>query len=294
MGGSSLSLAFLAVALSACGTPRAAYAPEDPLSGAKPPRSVGAFSAVFPEGWELSEGVMTLPVVAMLRHDTAHGEAAVVVERYGQGGAELGQEEFVAHLALGRAPALSRHGAGADALPAYHDIRFALSERRIGPDDPWRDSLGQRLEPPKLSAVEGKRFLVGGDAYRLYRCSKLGAWGVLADYRRALAAGRLDEFRTKTPPEERRLVSACFNSFVAHAVADGRPVPPLPRPSLSSLRGLAREEWERGAVMRRERECVLLKDAPGGFWVLRLRAPEDAFDGLHPAFLAFARTFRPT
>lgn len=67
----------------------------------------------------------------------------------------------------------------------------------------------------------------------------------------------------------------------------------MSRPSLSSLRGMARDEWERGTVLRRERECVVLRDAPDGFWVLRLSAPERAFDLEHPAFLAFVAGFRP-
>lgn len=283
----------LVLLLAACAGTEPAYAPEDPLSGAKPPRSVNGFSAVFPNGWELSDGVMGRPVAAMLRRETAFGDAAIVVERYGPGWGEVGKEEFVAHLVTGRPPVASRHAAGGEDLAAYHDLRFTLSERSIGPDDPWKGSLGQTWPPPKLSPVEGKRFLVGGEAYRLFRCGKLGAWGVLADYRRAQAAGKVEEFRTSHPPEERRLVSSCFNSFVAHAVAEGRPLPPMSQPSLSSLRGMARDEWERGAVMRRERECVVLRDGPGGFWVLRLRAPEGAFELEHRAFLAFVAGFRP-
>lgn len=282
-----------AAALAACAGPRAAYAPEDPLSGAKPPRTVNGFSAVFPEGWELSDGVLTLPAAALLRRDTAFGEADIIVERYGPGGAALSKEEFLAHLVAGRPPVASRHAAGGEVLAAYHGLRFTVSERAVGPDDPWKGSLGQRWEAPKLSPVEGKRFLVGGEAYRLYRCGRLGAWDVLADYRRAQHAGKVEEFRASHPPEERRLISNCFNSFVAHAVAEGKPLPALPRPSLSALRGIAREEWERGAVLRRERECVVLRDAAEGFWVLRLRAPEAAFEDVHAAFLAFVAAFRP-
>lgn len=290
---------FLLIFCAACTGPRpypgarAGYSSEDPLSGAKPPRTVAGFSAVFPEGWELSEGVMSLPATAMLTRDTAFGQATIIVERYGEGGAAVGKEEFLAHLVSGRPPVASRHAAGGNDLAAYHDLRFTLSERIVGADDPWKNALTQRWGPPKLSPVEGKRFLVGGEAYRLFRCGKLGAWGILADYRRAQKAGKVEEFRSTHPAEERRLISNCFNSFIAHAVAEGRPVPALSQPSLSSLRGMAREEWERGAVMRRERECVLLRDAPKGYWVLRLRAPEGAFDDEHPAFLTFAAAFRP-
>lgn len=283
----------LVLLLAACAGPAPTYSPEDPLSGAKPPRTVNGFSAVFPNGWELSDGVMGRPVAAMLRRETAFGGASIIVERYGPGWGDVRKEEFVAHLITGRPPVPSRHAAGGEDLAAYHGLRFSLSERSIGPDDPWKGSLGQIWKPPKLSLVEGKRFLVGGEAYRLFRCGRLGVWRVMGDYRRAQAAGKVEEFRASHPPEERRLVSSCFNSFVAHAVAEGRPVPPMPRPSLSALRGMAREEWERGAVMRRERECVVLRDSPDGFWVLRLRAPEDAFELEHRAFLVFVAAFRP-
>lgn len=284
-----LALAFL---LSACAGPQVAYSPEDPLSGARPPRTLAGFSAVFPTGWEASDGVMSEPVAAVLRKETAFGQADIIVERYGPGA--IGKEEFAAHLVSGTPPVQSRHTAGGDVLAAYHDLRFTLSERSIGPDDPWKLALTQRWDPPKLSPIEGKRFLVGGEAYRLYRCGKLRAWGVLADYRRAQASGKLEEFRNTHPPEERRLVSNCFNSFVAHSVAEGRPLPPMSQPSLSTLRGMARDEWERGAVLRRERECVVIRDGPVGFWVLRLRAPEAAFEETHGAFLAFLAAFRPT
>ncbi|TBR25822.1 hypothetical protein EPO15_01470 [bacterium] len=279
--------------LASCAGPQPAYTPEDPLSGAKPPRTYNGFLASLADGWETSDGVLSAPVSAMFRRETAYGAADIVVERYGQGGAALDKEEFVAHLVTGAPPLQSKHAAGGEVLAAYHDLRFTLSERSIGPDDPWKGALTQKWAPPKLSPVEGKRFLVGGEAFRLFRCGKLGAWDVIADYRRAQAAGKVEEFRSTHPPEERRLVSNCFNSFVAHAVAEGRALPPLPRPSLSTLRGMAREEWERGAVMKRERECVVLKDAPGGFWVLRLRAPEQAFELEHATFLAFVGSFRP-
>ncbi|MBI3298492.1 MAG: hypothetical protein HYZ75_10035 [Elusimicrobia bacterium] len=291
-------------ALAACATPQPVYQADDPLSGARPARlfyetgtssGTAAFTAVLPLDYTPSDGILLAPVVAVLRRDTAFGEAAIVVERYGeQWGSALGREEFAAHLVEGRAPAPTQHQAGGRAVTAYHDLRFTLSERRIDADDPWAGVLGRRIEPPKLSPMEGRRFPVGGEAYRLHRCRRMGAWDVLADYRRAQAAGLLEAFRQTHPPEERRLVSTCFGSAVAHAVSEGRPVPPIPKPSSGRLRAMARQEWERGVVTRQERECVVLLDVPGGFWALRLRAPEAGFPAEHAGFLAFAAGFKPS
>ncbi len=298
--------AFLALgaAVAGCAAPgRPVYDSADPLSGHRAPETVyGAgtstgtraalFMAVLPLDFAVSEATVQSPVAAVLHRDTAFGETAIIVERYGESdGAPVNREDFIAHLADGRPAAASLHGP----LTAYHGLEFRVTDRRIGPDDPWREALGVEVSPPKLSPIEGRRFLVGGEAYRLYRCLQKDAWGVLGDYRRAQAAGKPDSFRSSHPPEERRLVSACFGSWVAHAVAEGRPLPPLPRPSHGALRGLAREEWERGAVTRRELECVVLLDAGGsGFWALRLRAPSEAFAAEHAAFLDFVATFHPS
>ena len=282
----------LAAALLAagCTSPEPAYHPSDPLSGARPPAEFNGFSAVLPEGYAASEGVMGAPVAAMFRRDTPFGEADIVLERYGERwGSPVGRTDFVKNLREGPAPRAVRHGA----FTAYHALPFELGERNITPDDPWAATLGGRFPPPRLSPVEGRRFLAGGEAYRAWRCVKLGAWGVLADYRRAQAGGKVEQFRTSHPPEDRRLVSACFGSTVSRLVAEGKPVPPIPKPSLMSLRALARQEWERGVVVRRELQCVAVVDIPGGFWAVRLRAPENGFAAEHEAFLAFLETFSP-
>jgi hypothetical protein len=65
------------------------------------------------------------------------------------------------------------------------------------------------------------------------------------------------------------------------------------KPSLYRLRLMAREEWAYGASMKVEREAVHLRDAPGGFYALRLRAPKDRFAEELPGFLRFAAEFSP-
>lgn len=273
----------------ACTAPQPVYHPSDPLSGSKPPTEFDGFSAVVPEGYARSEGVMGAPVAAMLRRETPFGEAAIVAERYGERwGSPVSRADFVTHIKEGPAPKAVRHGA----YTAYHALPFELSERNVTPDDPWASTLGGRFAPPRLSVAEGRRFLVGGEAYRVWRCGKLGAWGILADYRRAQAGGKVEQFRSSHPPEERRLVSACFGGAVSRLVAEGKAVPHIPKPSMMSLRALARQEWERGVVVRKELQCVAVLDAPGGFWALRLRAPEDGFAAEHDAFLAFLETFQ--
>lgn len=302
MRGLSVFLALSAALLGCVSQGRPVYEAGDPLSGHRPPENVfgsGAstgtrvaiFAAVLPRDFTVSDALFQSPVAAVLHRDTAFGETAIVVERYGgKTGAPVGREEFAAHLADGRPAAASSHGP----LTAYHGMEFKVTERRISPDDPWREALGTQDQPPKLSPMEGRRFLVGGEAYRLYRCLRKDAWGVLGDYRRAQAEGKLESFRNSHPPEERRLVSACFGSWVAHAVGEGRPLPPIPKPSSGTLRAMAREEWERGAVTRRELECVVTIDsAGGGFWTLRLRAPAAAFADEHSAFLEFISSFKP-
>lgn len=294
----------LLAALAACAAPQPGYRADDPLSGARPAQTfygtaassgTALFAAVMPLDYTASEGTLLAPVEAVLRRDTAFGESAIVVERYGQAwGTNLSREAFTAHLVEGRPPKASEHPVAGRSFTVYHDLRFTVSDRRIDNDDPWAGILGQHWLPPKLSAVEGRRFPVGGEAYRLHRCLKLRAWDVLGDYRRAQAGGTLEAFRQSHPAEERRLVSTCFGNAVAHAVAEGRTVPRIPKPSRGRLRSMARVEWERGVVTRTERECVALLDAPGGFWVLRLRAPEMAFAAEHPAFLAFLASFKPS
>ncbi|MBI5596597.1 MAG: hypothetical protein HY928_10955 [Elusimicrobia bacterium] len=278
----ALALTLLALG---CSSPAPTYHASDPLSGSRPPTPLNGFSAVLPEGYLPSEGVMGDPVAAMLRRDTPYGEAAIVAERYR---APISREDFVAHLKEGPAPKASRH----EAFTVYHGLPFELGERNIPPDDPWASTLGGRFAPPRLSPLEGRRFLVGGEAYRVWRCEKLNAWGVLGDYRRAQRRGKVDEFRASHPPEDRRLVSACFGGVVSRLVAEGKPVPAIPRPSMMGLRALARQEWERGTVIRRERQCVAVVDSKDGFWALRLRAPDIGFETEHEAFLGFLAAFQ--
>ncbi|MDE2292137.1 MAG: hypothetical protein KGL53_08650, partial [Elusimicrobia bacterium] len=228
---------------------------------------------------------------AILRRDTPFGESDILVEHYPAG--SVSRADVAAHLTDGPAPTPVRHSWGGRSFEAYHDLRFTVNARSVGPEDPWQDSLGSDVPPPRLSLLEGRRFLPGGDAYRLYRCGRKDAWGLLADYRSAQRKGKTDAFLNSHGPEDRRVISACFGLWAAQAMSQGLPVPRFPHPGLLTLRARAREEWEMGVDTRRERECVVFLDGKaGGFWVLRLRAPAEQFEAEHPGFVRFAGSFQ--
>ncbi|MFH1726162.1 MAG: hypothetical protein ABII00_16255 [Elusimicrobiota bacterium] len=299
------SIALLCLLAAACSGSRPAYSPEDPLSQkprAEPfyeaARSTAAaepggrllFRALVPEGYRRSEGRLTAPVVAVFSKDVYEGEAAIVVERYSEAdGNAVSKESFLRNLNPRPGEvSLGRHSIGGRSFEVYHGIEFTSFDRRIQPNDPYADALGAAIRPPRLSLFERRRFPPGGNAYRLYRCRKLGAWGLLGDYRRLRAKERLEEFQAEHGGRgDRRLLATCFGSTVAWAVAQGETVPRIPKPSRRRLRIMAREEWTHGASRRVERECVHLRDIPGGFLVLRFRAARHSFRREHEAFETF-------
>ena len=72
------------------------------------------------------------------------------------------------------------------------------------------------------------------------------------------------------------MVAACFGHSILQDMLKGAPLPSLPMPGMSRLKAMAGEEWEHGASRVRERAIVHLRPVPGGFFVLRLRAPRTA------------------
>lgn len=298
----------LGLALLAAGCARGtapAYAPEDPLAGApkietfyrvlRATEPAAVFRAALPEGYARMEGRLNAPVAAIFTKPVHGGEASLIVERYGgEWGEELDRESFLRNLTpAGQAPPAGRHALAGREFLVYHGLDFERYTHAVQAGDPYADYLGRRYPPPRLSLFENRRFAPGGQAYRLYRCRKLGAWGMLADYNRALRSGRLGEFRRELQPADRRVLAACFGNHTLLLMETGKPAKAPPKPSLYKLRAIAREEWTMGASRSVERECVSLIDLPAGFLALRLRAPRHAFADEHAAFELFLGSFVP-
>jgi hypothetical protein len=290
-----------AALVAACSASRTAYGPGDPLAGGSAPElfavpgSSAAFTAAVPQGYARAEGG-GLPVAAMFVRTLPGGEADIVVERYTESVDGIGAETFAENLGPKEsARFLTLHKAGGKTLEAYHGMDFESYARQIPVDDPYSDSLGKSIAPPRLSLLEGRRFPKGGDAYRLYRCRKLGAWAILADYRRARGKGQAagGSFWERLPPADRGIAAACFGRHAAAAMRDGAEAPEAAKPSRYRLRIMARDEWLHGAARVVDRECVHIRQAPDGFWAVRLRAPRPAFAREHKAFESFLGSFEP-
>jgi len=285
---------------------RTAYGPDDPLTLRTPPRdfyqsslsSAAAegkpplFRAAVPAGYAVSDGLMGAPVAAIMTKAMPDGEVAVTVELYGEADGGLDPESFVRRLSPGTPPAPGRHVVDGKSFEVYHGIDFESFSRRIQVDDPHKASLGT-ITLPGLSPLGRRKFPVGGDAYRLYRCRKLGAWGMLGDYRRAQRRGEGKGFFDRLGTQDRRVLSACFGRTAVAAMEAGSPPPRVRKPAVRELRLMARDEWTHGASRRVERECVHIRPVPGGFFVLRLRAPLDDFADEHGFFEAFLSSFEP-
>ncbi|OGR60635.1 MAG: hypothetical protein A2X36_04845 [Elusimicrobia bacterium GWA2_69_24] len=244
----------------------------------------------------MADAIVSEPVLLMIAKEVYGGEAAVVVERYAvQDGNAVDKETFIKNLLPDQREVRPvQHTIGGQTFSVYHGLDFTFYDRRIGPGDPYSDALAGSIQPPKLSWLEGRRFPIGGEAYKLYRCRRLGAWDVLGDYRRALASGKVEDFLSKIRGStDGKLIAPCFGRTVMHAVAERQPVPKIQKPSMARLRIMARDEWAHGAARRLERECLHLRDVPGGFLVLRFRAPKDAFKREHAAFEAFLEGLTP-
>lgn len=245
-----------------------------------------------PPGYQQAAAIAP-PIVAYYSKRLYDGEAALMVERYKEAdGADLGL--FLRNLGLGPDPKPVKRKAGGAAFEVYEGLQVESFTRLITPEDPYSDALGTG-RPPRLSLFESARFPKGGEAYRFYRCRKLGAWGVLSRYRKLRARGEdLYPFETKeldTPT--RKILAACFGQGLLYAMTQGQEVPDVPKPSGYRLKIMAREEWAYGASKKVELECVHVRPVPGGFYVLRLRAPKSDFKAERPAFDRFMAAFQP-
>jgi hypothetical protein len=280
--------------LGACAQPGPKYKADDPLSNTPTAKDRGKFRAVILEEYRATTGRLELPIVAMFSRDTGDGDAALIVERY-ENSAGITPAAFTANLKNGKKAATPKSiTLDGTAYEIFTDLEFVRYVGRVPRGDPYRNALGAKHAPPRLSLIERRRFLPGGRAYKLYRCKKAGAWGILADYHRAYAKGDLKGFRSRgLSPAERRLLSVCFGGPVLLAVDGGSKAPVVAKPSMYRLRVMARDEWMHGANRYVERESLHLRIEEGGFWVLRYRAPLSAFAHGEPAFHALVSSFRP-
>jgi hypothetical protein len=282
------------------------YTSEDPLSqtpkaetfyelvvssAGQPPRKIPVFQALLPEGYRPIDADLNPPVISILVKTIYCGESSITVERYaGTDDPPIEKGSFLRSLSPRPETFLRTHRLRAGDAEAYHGIPVESFSRPLPPADPFADTLGG-APPPRLSIFESRRFPRGGDAYRLYRCRKQGAWGLWADYRAAQGKGRGREFFTALPAEDRRLLGTCFGQTVLSAMQEGSRTQALSKPSMYRLRIMARDEWVHGASRVMDRECLVLRDLPDGFLVLRLRAPSAAFDSEHSAFERFLASF---
>lgn len=290
----------------AFGAGKPIYAPGDPLGAGKKPTTLydagistssvqkPLLRTVLADGYTTSRATFGIPVIAMFVKKVYRGEAAMLVERYTEAdGNAVDRDTFLRNLSPTKKPApVRRHTIGSKSFTVRHGIDFTVTTRRIPPGDPYVDYLGSHYKPPRLGFLERRRFLRGGEAYRLYRCRRLYAWGILRDYRRARAKEKLHQFfRISLTRADRRIITACFGRTVIVAVSRGDPVHKIAKPSMYRLRIMAREERATGAVRRTERECIHLMDIPGGFLILRYRAPRDQFSREHSAFETLLESF---
>lgn len=272
------------------------YSQDDPLANRPPVIEFNGFRAALPHGYRKVEGRLAAPVLAMMTKRVYGGEAAIIVERYPDSGPEaVDKAAFLRNLgAEDGTPPPKEIIIDGKPFSVYPNLEYVRYVGRISAGDPYGDSLGTTLRPPRLSLIERRRFLPGGEAFRLYRCRRLRAWGILGDYRRLRRKNRLGKFhRSGFGRMERRLVATCFGRTVLFSIQTGRPVHKIPRPSMYRLRILARDEWRHGAARRVERECLHLADWKGGFLALRFRAPRDSYRAEFASFTAFLGTFAP-
>jgi len=251
-----------------------------------------ALWAPAPEGYQAA-GPVSAPVVAFYAKRLYDGEADIIVERYLKAeGADI--EVFTRNLESGVRPRLERRRIGDKTFELYEGLSLESFVRVLPPFDPYAGALGGG-PPPRLSLFESHRFLAGGEAYRLYRCRKEGAWTLLRRYRRLREKG--DDlypfFNKDLNPLARARFEACFGAGVLLAISKGEDVPDFPKPSLYKLRNMARREWATGAASRMESECVHIRPLSDGFYALRFRAPEADFARERAAFDEFLRSFEP-
>ncbi|MEE8425333.1 MAG: hypothetical protein V3S11_05870 [Elusimicrobiota bacterium] len=283
----------ICLALGCASTPHAPeYSKDDPLANRPPVIEFDGFRAALPHGYRKADGRLTAPILAMMTKPVSGGEAAIIVEHYPD---SAGQAAFLRNLgAEGGTPPPKEIAVDGKPFTVYPNLEYIRYVGLISAGDPYADSLGSTFRPPRLSVIERRRFLTGGEAFRLYRCRRLRAWGILGDYRRLRRKNRLGEFHgLGFGPPRRKIVATCFGRSVLFAIQTGKNIPKIPKPSMYRLRILARDEWRHGASRRVERECIHLRDWKGGFLVLRFRAPRDAYRSEFASFEAFLETFAP-
>ena len=222
------------------------------------------------------------PVVAMFSKTLWDGEATFTVERHEKKDGGPALEAFVRQLGAPAGP--TRRKVGRQVFTLYEEIPLETVLRRLGEQDPYAAVLGSD-EPPRLSFLERRRFAVGGEAYRLYRCREKDAWDKLHDYGRAQELGRGAEHAHRLAAEG--LMPVCFGNATWGRMQRGEPVEDIPKPSGYRLRIMARDEWATGAVRRPELESVYVHDAPDAIWAVRYRVPERAQKKYRGEFLGF-------
>jgi hypothetical protein len=279
-------------ALSACAAPAPRYAAFDPLSGNPAPSAQKRgeevlYTGVVPKGYARTEGRLSAPVVEFIRREVYDGEASITIERYREEDGAPAVDAYAKSLHP-TSPAPASREIDGKAYAVYHDLRFESYARRIPLGDPYADALGTKIRQPKLDPTGKRRFPKGGDAYRLHRCKKVGAWGILADQTRArVGLEKGDPEPKPMKPRERGILATCFGRVVVERLRRGEPYGNIPKPSLSRLRLMAKDEWEKGAARRVERECVHLRKTRDGFAVVRFRTPDHAFEDQHAAWELF-------
>lgn len=295
------TLVALALVFLRCPGPAAQEGPSSgppPAVSSAPASPAPLFQSDIPTGYAATQAALRLPMAGMYVKRLPEGESALIVEVYRTAeGTGVDQAQFLRGLS-GKAsspPSPSRRRAGEHEFDVYDGLEVESFTRRIAPMDPHSQVLGQTPPPPRLGLLDERRFPPGGEAYKLYRCRKLGAWDLLSQYRRMREAGEdLFGFRMNTLGDRARgMVAACFGHAILQDMLNAAPVPSLPMPGMSRLRAMAREEWEHGASRVREGEIVHLRQVPGGFFVLRLRAPKESFEHELPAFDRFLAGFEP-
>lgn len=279
----------------ACSTPAPRYAAHDPLSGAPSPTvqkrgDTVLYTGVIPEGYARSGGRFSAPLVEFLQRPVYDGEASIALELYREDGGAATLASFKRGLHPDK-PEPSMRAFGDRTLEVFHDLRFESYARRIPTADPYADVLGTQIAPPRLDPLGKRRFPKGGDAYRLHRCKKVGAWGMLADQTRArVGRQKGDPEPEPIKPRERGILATCFGRSILEHLEKGEPYGAIPKPGLSRLRLMASDEWEHGAARRIERECVHIRPTKSGYAVVRFRAPDAAFEEQHAAFELFLAT----
>ena len=287
-----LQIPFAFAFAAACAAPAPRYAAHDPLSGAPSPSAheadgVHLYTAVIPQGYTRSDGRFSAPLVEFLHRPVYGGEASIMLERYREADGAPDRESFARNLHPSR-PVPTLREFAQKKLAVYHDLRFESYTRRISTSDPYADVRGEDIAPPRLDPLGKRRFPKGGDAFRLHRCKKKGAWAILTDQTRARVGLEKGSPEPKPiSPRDRSLLATCFGRGVLEHLEKGEPYGSIPKPSLSRLRLMATDEWEHGAARRIERECVHLRPTQDGYAVIRFRAPDHAFDDQHAAFELF-------